>query len=248
MADPLHARDLILEDARQSRGFILDDEALIEQERELDHDLKRNNDSRREASIRKGKQRENGESYDGAGGYDSDTFGQYRHDEEASSSRRTGQRRGQNDYSTLTGDGDIQDEDTSYTLTGHTAGHGGMALKHQSHADKRRRRQSYSASTPTGATSSTQQLGYDASHLGDAVHHAASSSSSQQYHHSQDVPFLQVNERRTTDRSIGSLLTRDPMKELESEGSNGNQKLTKKDVRKAYWRSILISCLFVLAW
>jgi hypothetical protein len=193
MADPLHARDLILEDARQSRGFILDDEALIEQERELDHDLKHNNDIKRENSIRKGKQRDHGDSYDAIGEYDSDTIGQYAHDGQASSSRNTGQRRGQSDYDAFNGDGDVQDEDNSYSSTSHTASSGGKARKHESHVDKRRRRQSYSASTPTGAVSSTHQLGYDASHLEDALQNAASSSRQQHQYHSQEVPFLQID-------------------------------------------------------
>lgn len=55
-ADPLHARDLVVEDALHSRGFVLDDRELLDEQHELEQDLRRNS-SNSSSSDRKGKGR-----------------------------------------------------------------------------------------------------------------------------------------------------------------------------------------------
>lgn len=52
-ADPLHARDLVVEDALHSRGLVLDDRELLDEQHDLEEDLRQ----RRGSLDRKGKGR-----------------------------------------------------------------------------------------------------------------------------------------------------------------------------------------------
>lgn len=248
MGDPLHARDLIVEDALQSRGLIVNDETLIEQERELDEDLKHkqgddaslyridstgsSSSSSSSSKNRKGKGRSNHQHEDTVLGYD------HVDDTDASTSSKSGRRKQhtQNGYGVL--NEDYKDDDNS---NGYEASRP-VNSDYQDRRNKGKSRQPHSSTTPS---TSTNQQAYD-----DITLH-----SSNAYRSTTHIDELDSHGRvqyreegRATDRLLDSILARDPMKELEAESATRNKSLTKEEVRAAHWKSIFISCLFVLAW
>lgn len=247
MGDPLHARDLIVEDALQSRGLIVNDETLIEQERELDEDLKHKQgddaslyriDSAGSSSSsgsrnRKGKGRSNHHQHE-------DTVLGYDHvdDTEAFKSSRQGQRKqhAQNGYGVVG-----EDYEDDHNPNGYGASRPAVN-DYQDRRNKGKSRQPHSGTMPSP---STNQQAYD-----DIAPH-----SSNAYRSTNQIDELDGHGRvqyreegRATDRLLDSILARDPMKELEAESATRNKSLTKEEVRAAHWKSIFISCLFVLAW
>lgn len=244
MIDPLHARDLIVEDALQSRGLILDNDTLIEQERELDEDLKekhKHNDDEAalyridsgssSGSSRKGKGRSNYLEQDSIAGYDHVGDG---HDREASTSSRPGRgkQHPQSGY----------DEDYEDDYTNSYGANKPVKTGYQVRHDKRRHRQPHINGTPS---TSTNTQAYDSSLHNNETYHNTNTTTNELDTHER----IQYREDdRATDRLLGSILARDPMKELEADSATRNKPLTKEEVRAAHWRSIFISCLFVLAW
>lgn len=257
MADPLHARDLIVEDALQSRGLILGDEALIEQERELDDDLRKKKDEDHGSTLYKvtsgsssgssGAATGKGKARSHAGprsGYDVDSDnGNGRGTAPKLSNTQRGKQRALNGYDAMNGGYNDDADESSSSRAAHRS-------------DKRRHRQPHSASTPSTTThpqrsayDSSPNNNYDEDNVYSHTNHSIDEDNEANHASPQARRVQYRQETRATDRLLGSILARDPMKELESD-STGSQKksLTKEEVRAAYWKSIFISCLFVLAW
>lgn len=245
MADPLHARDLIVEDALQSRGLVVDDEALIEQERELDEDLKRasgSNDTLSRTNSRsssKGKGRDDSPDDGGDGAYTFDGDSAYRREASSSSSTLRPQQRPQNGYDTVKDENDgPMPASYPYKVRKAPPGH----------------RQPHPAGTPISTTAfhHPQQQSVYASISPNCAYQSTSNLNHNPHNEEDDPasPFRRPGQgyHRTSDRLIGSILARDPLKELQHADSEHSKSLTKKQVRAAWWRSIFINCLFVLAW
>lgn len=208
MADTLHARDLIVEDALQSRGLMLDNDALLaEQERELNDDI--NEQRRQHVNDAKGKRRMSQGTLGGGNASDGDAY-------------------------------ELQDGDMMRPYDDDGA-RGSSNNSH--HRDRRRQKQRehqhHSSSHQSIAASRNlyDQNGYLQN--GD--------SSAPSISHRRDSFQGTTNSSRTSNRLLGNLLSGDPLKQLENDGGD-NKQITKEEVRAAYWKSIFISCLFVLAW
>lgn len=248
MGDPLHARDLIVEDALQSRGLIVNDETLIEQERELEEVLKHeqgddaslygldstgSSSSSSSSKNKKGKGRSNHQHEDTVLGYD------HVDETEVSTSSKSGRwhQHAQNGYGIANEDYEDDDDNSDGYGVGRPANSG-----YQDRRDKRRSRQPHSGTTPS--TSMNQQAYDGISPLSGDAHRSTNHIDELDSHGR--VQYRE--EGRATDRLLDSILARDPMKELEAESATRSKSLTKEEVRAAHWKSIFISCLFVLAW
>jgi hypothetical protein len=241
MADTLNASNLIVEDARQSRGFVLDDESLVEQERELNEDLKGQDRKAYNTPGRKGKKVKEADSLLHESGYDVDAIehpnGDVQHDRyssgQSSSANKAAATRAAAAYDSLSdAEGDHEregyDGSSSSRVYGQASEGTSTSPSRKYKAYEQRQRHPHQSSTPL-SLAHRDQLTQDSSNG------------------AYDAPF-QIEERRATDRLLASILARDPLKELEDEHTTRQQQITKKEVRSAYWRSMFINVLFVLAW